>query len=222
MPTPVVYERLLQFPLFKGMGHADLTQIVAHTKFSFEKYDKDKRVIKAGEACHRLYFLTHGTLQVTTVSETGDYRLREVVNAPYTLQQECLFGMPQRFRSTFTALTPVNFIVLDKKEVTTLFNDFFVFRLNALSIISSALQMERMAVWNDNPASLRQHIVDFMKRRCEIPTGEKTFHILMSQLALYVNDSRLDVSRELNRMQQEGLVSLSRGQIRVPDIGRLV
>jgi hypothetical protein len=50
------------------------------------------------------------------------------------------------------------------------------------------------------------------------PTGQKSFHILMTRLADEVGDSRLDVSRALNQMQYDGLVVLHRGRIEVPQI----
>ena len=44
----------------------------------------------------------------------------------------------------------------------------------------------------------------------------------MNQIALEVNDSRLDVSRVLNKMQEEGLIHLYRGRIGIPSLERLI
>ena len=41
-------------------------------------------------------------------------------------------------------------------------------------------------------------------------------------LAEEVNTSRLEVSRELNKMQEEGLVTLARGRITIPFLERFV
>jgi len=46
--------------------------------------------------------------------------------------------------------------------------------------------------------------------------------ILMTRLAMEVNDSRLNVSRALNAMQQRGLLRLHRGRIEVPSLERLL
>lgn len=214
------FERLLQFPLFQGMSQAELVQVVAHTKFNFVKYERAKRVIKTGEACHHFHFLTHGALQLTTAYGHG-ICVCEQVEAPSILQPECLFGLPQRFRSTFIALTPVNFITLDKKEVLHLCETFRVFQLNLLNMISAQSQRLLLSPTLSHPQTLRDHIVRYLVTHCQMPTGEKVFHILMNQLALEVNDSRTDVSRELNRMQTDGLICLSRGKIKIPAIERL-
>ena len=44
----------------------------------------------------------------------------------------------------------------------------------------------------------------------------------MTQLAVEVGDSRLDVSRALNHMQSQGLMALYRGRIEIPQMERLL
>ena len=57
----------------------------------------------------------------------------------------------------------------------------------------------------------------FFSERCITPHGDKTFRIKMTRLAEEMGDSRLDVSRALNNMQQRGLIILHRGKIIIPD-----
>jgi len=44
----------------------------------------------------------------------------------------------------------------------------------------------------------------------------------MNRLALELNDSRLNVSRALNRLQSKGLLSLHRGKIEIPLLEHLL
>ena len=44
----------------------------------------------------------------------------------------------------------------------------------------------------------------------------------MNQLADDLNDSRLDISRALNQMQSNGLLTLHRGRIEIPMLEKLV
>jgi hypothetical protein len=48
------------------------------------------------------------------------------------------------------------------------------------------------------------------------------YHILRTDLASEVADIRLNTSRELVKMQQEGLLKLSRGKIIIPQIEKLI
>ena len=112
-----IYDRLLQFPLFQGMSHNELMQVVAHTKIGFTKSAAGKRIVREGDTCTHLFFLISGTLTAETTADDGSYTVVEQLSAPYILQPERLFGIQQRYTSSFTAATPCHFITIDKQEV---------------------------------------------------------------------------------------------------------
>lgn len=222
MPALQLYDKLLQFPLFQGMGRGDLMQVVARTRFDFVKIAAGKRLVREGEPCDRLYFLVNGTLKAETAADDRSYTFVEELSAPYAIQTECLFGLSQRFRSTCHALTDINLIVIDKREVINLSDSFIVFRINLVNLFATSTQRQLGRPWARTPRDLRGLIVRFLLTRCQRPAGPKTVYILMDRLAIEVNDSRLNVSRALNAMQAEGLISLSRGCITIPAIERLL
>ena len=78
------------------------------------------------------------------------------------------------------------------------------------------------AQWRRSPQSLQERVVRFFFLHTLYPEGPKTFHILMERLAEEVNDSRLNVSRVLNRLQTMGLLELHRGRIEIPQVERLL
>ena len=217
-----IYDRLLQFTLFQGMSHADLMQVAGHTKFGFLKLTAGKRLVKEGDACSQLIFLTSGMLTVETQSVDHGCRVIEQVSAPYIVQPYHLFGISQRYTSTFKTLTDCNLISLDKQEVLLLLETQLVFRLNMLNIMATESQRLRLQQWRQAPRTLRERITRFLFSRCIYPAGPKTFFILMNQMAADLNDSRLDISRALNDMQAEGLLTLHRGRIEIPMLERLL
>ena len=75
-----IYDKLLQFTLFQGMSHADLMEVVGHTKFGFSKRPEGQRIVKDGDVCDHLIFLTAGSLSVETVSDDHTCRVCETVN----------------------------------------------------------------------------------------------------------------------------------------------
>lgn len=217
-----IYDQLLQFPLFQGMSHDDLEIVAGHTRLGFAKYTAGKLIARDGDACTQLFFLINGSVKVETASEGHDYWVVEQMSAPYILQQECVFGYHQRYTSTFTAMTDTNFIVIDKEEIIRLSEDFLVFRLNILNAFATQAQKLRRHFWRREPESLRERIVRFFVIHSIYPAGIKEFHILMTRLAEELNDSRLNVSRVLNQLEREGLITLSRGCIVIPQLERLL
>ena len=217
-----IYDRLLQFPLFQGMSRDDLEIVAGHTRFGFLKMTAGRQVIHAGEPCTHLYFLINGSLKVESFSDDGRYSVVEQMSSPYILQQESIFGYYQRYTHNFYALTDVNFLMLDKEEVVRLSEDFLVFRLNLMNHLATQAQKRIQAQWRRSPQSLQERVVRFFFLHTLYPAGPKTFHILMERLAEEVNDSRLNVSRVLNRLQTMGLLELHRGRIEIPQVERLL
>lgn len=217
-----IYDRLLQFTLFQGMSHADLMQVAGHTKFSFSKLAAGKRLVRDGDACTHLVFVTSGTLRTETVSDDKSCRVVEKISAPYMLQPERIFGITQRYTTTVTADAPCSIISIDKQEVMLLLETQLVFRLNMLNLMATETQRLHHYAWRTAPRTLRERITRFLFSRCLYPAGAKTYYILMQQMANELNDSRLDISRELNNMQADGLLTLHRGRIEIPMLERLL
>jgi len=222
MPVLKIFDQLLQFPLFQGMSRDDLEIIAGHIRFGFVKVAAGRQVVAAGDACQLLYFLINGSVKAETSSEDYGYTVTEQFSAPYILQQEAIFGYYQRYTHTYTTLSDTNFLTIEKEEVLRLLEDFLVFRLNLVNFFATQTQKQARLLWQRSPQDLRGRVVRFLTSHCLYPAGQKVFSILMEQLALELNDSRLNVSRVLNQLQHEELVELHRGKIIVPQLERLL
>ena len=216
------YDQLLRFQLFQGLSRTELLQLAGQTKFGFTKMAAGKQVIREGDACQQLWFLVSGSLLLTTESDDHGYSLTEDITAPWLLQPEVLFGASPRYTCSVKTLSDAHFITLTKDEVMRLLDDFLIFRLNFINLLSTQSQRRQHRSWRRQPLSLRDRIIAFLLDRSTYPAGHKTVRILMTRLAQEVNDSRLDVSHELNKMQDEQLLTLHRGRIEIPSLGHLL
>lgn len=217
-----LYDQLLQFPLFLGMSRDDITDIVGHTRFEFLKDAPHRLIIAEGSACTHLYFLLSGSVSVETHSDDGTYSITEQLAAPVILQPEAVFGYQQRYTHTYKSLSQVALLRIERSEIVRLTQDFLIFRINLLNLLATHTQKLLHRPWRRAPQSLRERIVRFISDRCVYPAGAKTIHIRMTQLAAEVGDSRLDVSRALNSLQDDDLLRLHRGIIEVPQLERLI
>ena len=53
------------------------------------------------------------------------------------------------------------------------------------------------------------------------PEGKKIFKIKMEDLASLIDETRINVSKVLNDLQEQGLVQLSRKEISIPALEKL-
>lgn len=122
-----IFEKLLELPLFQGMSHNDLNQVVAHTKFGFLKIARNKAVVSEGDTCHHIYFLTSGSVKVESRADDGCYSFTEKMTAPDVIQPERLFGLTQRYTKSFTALEECSILRIDKQQVLRLIAEQEIF-----------------------------------------------------------------------------------------------
>ncbi len=213
-----LYDQLLQFPLFQGMSRDDLELVAGHTRFGFAKYDSQQAVVGEGDSCQQLYLLLSGTLRCETSADDHSYTIVETLQPPFMLQPEAIIGYWQRYTHSFQCVGECSFMTIGKDELMRLSTQFLVFRLNLLNIFATMAQRQSREPWRRCPKNLTERIIRWFCQHCIYPAGPKTFRVLMTQLALEVGDSRLDVSRALNDLQRKGLLQLHRGRIVVPQL----
>lgn len=210
------YEQLLRLHLFQGVGRADLAQIVGHSKIGFETFKQGEVIANADSGYDNMKFITNGTASVIATAKDASYSITEYISAPYTIQPEKMFGLSQTFSRTFVAATLCNIMTMSKEEILKLTDEILIFRLNLLNTYTTMIQKQDNQLWQMQPLQLEKRIAQWIISRCLTATGQKTIKIKMKTLAQELNDSRLDISKALNRMQQKGLILLSRGKIYIP------
>lgn len=216
------FETLLELPLFQGMGRSEVITIMNEGPLKTYTVAAGKPVIQQDKACQSLIFILKGTLKITTEAEHHIFSISERIQAPSVIQPEALFGIYPHYQSTFLAQTEVALINVPKKQVLDILNRYDVFRLNLFNYFSTVLFKRQRHVWNiRNDETLEQRIVRFIMQHIQYPAGEKTLHIKMIDLADILNDTRINVSNSLNKMQKEGKLILKRKEIIIPNIEKL-
>ena len=133
-----------------------------------------------------------------------------------------MFGMNTDYVATYTALDEVHSINISKSFVMNELAQYEIFRLNYINIISNRAQTLQRRLWCTNEGDLQNRIVHFISNLAERPSGKKSLKIKMEELARIVNDTRLNVSKVLNALQDKDLVELHRGEIVVHRLENLL
>lgn len=203
------------------MSKSELTQVIGQTKLRFHKFLKGRKIRMENEPCDQLMFLISGEVNMVTFADDRSYSVEEHFVPPYTLEMERFFGLTQRYTHNYVARTTCNFISIDKNDVLKLTDDFIIFRMNLINILSTCAQKRQRTPWRFRGATTRQHIIRFFEERCSKPAGHKTVRIKLAQLAAELRENRLKVSQEMNIMKNKHLLSFSRGIIDIPSFEAL-
>ena len=216
-----LYDSLQSLPLFQGLTSDNLLQIIGQTKFTFRKIAAGDIIKKEGEQCNRLALIVNGQAKSIAYADDHGYSIEENVAAPYTLQPECMFGLQLHYTRTFIATTTCDIVEIDKDDLMRISDEFIIFRMNLVNYISALSQKTTRKLWHPIPADAHDRIVHFIKTHCSSPTGPKTMRIKMTRLAQETGLGRRAVSEILNTMQDENLLTFSRGIIEINHIEAL-
>lgn len=217
-----MYESLLRLPYFQGMSKDELTQILDKVKLDFISTTNGESIVRQGEKCNRFIILLKGFFTAETLSEDGSYKLTELIEAPYALEPYSLFGRSTDYKRGYTAKGEGSILGIDKSYFYSDFMKRNIFTINLLNLICHKTQLLSRITWEDAPECIEGKIARFIAQRSETLSGQKHLTIRMEQLASQLHETRINISRALNSLQQKGLVELSRKEINIPSFEKLL
>ena len=217
-----MYDNLLLLPLFQGLSKNDFTTILEKVRFHFLTYQEGETFIRQGETCQQLCFLLNGKAVARTTVEEPTYILSETIDAPTIIEPQSLFGMQPKYTATYQAQTQVKVLTIDKSYIFSELNKHEIFQLNFLNILSNRAQTANQKLWNAYVGSLNEKVIQFIALRSQNPIGgEKMLKITMEDWANLIDETRINLSRLLNELQDKGLIQLKRREFFIPDFEKL-
>ncbi len=216
-----MFDTLLQLPLFQGLPYEDFTNIVEKVKLHFHKFQRGGTIVRANEPCDRLVFVLNGEAAASTTFLGGTYEFMENIAAPYLIEPQSLFGLKTVFVSTYTANCDTHTVSIAKPFLLNELFGYEIFRLNYVNMVSSRAQTLYNRLWSGVADGTEARIGQFILQHAERPGGEKQLKIKMEDLARLISETRQNVSRALNNMQEKGTIELRRGIIIAHDAALL-
>lgn len=207
---------LLSLPLFLGMNKGELESVSENLRLTASVVKKGTVIAEEGKECRDIIIVVEGRVACKTESDDHSYSVTEKINAPILVQPERIFGLTQRYSSTFTTLTACTIMVIAKQNVVKLMEMSSTFRINFLNIVTTQSQKYNRQLWHQWPADIEQRIVRFIKNHCLYPAGEKRIDIQMNTMARELGCSRLEVSQALHSLEEKETLIIHRAHIIVP------
>ena len=213
------YALLTRLPLLQGISSTDLLGWEDALRLDLDVFPASNLpLIRQGEPCSQLIFLVEGELQREHRSADNRFTTRSYLRGPAIIEVDRLFGLKPTYEYTYRIQTEVKMLSIRKGLVGSHLMKSEVFRLNLLNTLSAIAQKKAAAllpVQLNNVEERLRHFVGTLFQDCE---GEVEFFIMMNDIARYIGDSRLIVSKLLNRLHEERSIRLGRGHFTIYDI----
>ncbi len=213
-----MYETLLQLPLFRGMSTDELSDVLKKVPFEFKTINAGETFIEEGSICSSFVLLISGSITATKSGTTEPFKLIETINAPFLIEPYSLFGAVNKNTHSYAAKTSANLFIIEKIHMYSELKKYDIFRMNLLNILSKKVQDMQASRWCITSSSLRDRIIMLIRNLSETHIGERHLKIRMETLAKILGETRLNISKELNRLETDGLFILKRSEIVIPSL----
>lgn len=214
-----MYTQLTQLPLLQGMNATEVAQIQKQA-FIYTT-GSNVAVCSQSDLCNKLIFLLKGCVMRHTLSQNKDFEFEETLSAPCVIEPESLYGLHCVFTSDYITTESSTIMTLTKPELAKLFTRNDIFRMNYLNLLSANIQHQHNVQIHPYTSCIATRMIGFINTLSSVSHGSKTLRIKMDDLAVYMNETRLNVSRLLNKWADLNLITLQRKEIHVPRLENL-
>lgn len=218
-----MYQRMLLQPLFSGLTTDELTHILALVHLDFQSHPKGEYIVNEGDRCSKLLYVLNGDFVAERYSEGEIFQVREYLTAPYILEPENIFGMQQRYNCSYLCETDCDTFSVSKDEFIKVMLNLQIVKFNLLNMLSAHIQRLTSIIRSPEGNTVEIKMKRFIRCNCITCKGRKEFKIKMTELADYIQETRLNVSGVLKKWNDAGLIQQpGRGTIIVPEVNALL
>lgn len=210
----------LQTALFQNISDVELHKILNCARAVTKEYRAGEYIFEQDEKPSRLFLLLKGRIYITKDFVSGKRDVLYLVEEGNVFGEMFLFGNKERYWYNAVAVTDVIVLSLPwdffyhfcsnacehHKQLTQNMLEIVTERnlqiTKKLHIVSTASLRERIAIWLLDASEDRNYVELKMNREV---------------LADFLGVTRPSLSRELMRMQKDGLIEVSKKQIKILD-----
>jgi CRP-like cAMP-binding protein len=210
-----MFDLLMCLPLFRGVSHERISEVVGTAKFHFLKYPEGEYIVKAGEPCTHIKFIISGSVRMTISNADGRFAVSQTLVAPDVISPDFLFGHATDYPSTAVALEPVSILQIAKNDYLKILSSDPVFMYNILNMLSMNAQKSVTGVLALTNGSVEERIAFWIISLTQ-PSG-KNITLTCRQRNLY---SMFGVPRQsflaaLESLKQRGIIDYNPNEVNI-------
>lgn len=206
---------MFTIPLFRNFTSELQKEVLDKLEYRIDQYPKGEVIIQQGTVCNYLHVLLEGKLLVDVLDVSGNLVRVETIRAPRTFATPHIFAQRNIFPATFTVDEDVTLLRATKDSVFKLMNSIPLFLSNFLCVSTSCNKctMTRLRVLSFR--GIRNRFIYYLFNSAEDGSDTVQVEHNQAQLAEYLGVSRPALAKEIGKLVHEGLISISRGEVKI-------
>lgn len=217
--------KLKNSPLFAGMSERDIAHCLACSGSELTAYAKDELIFRQQDEPKNLLVLVDGTVVVCNDSSSGKRSIIATLDQPGELFGEVFVFLNRgEFDHYAQAATDAQVLRMPKEFFYHTCGDNCGYHTqlisNMLAILAQKAYYLNQKLQILSHSTLRQKIAAILLQNAA-PDGRVALSLNREELADFLNTARPSLSRELMKMQQDGLIKTEKKNIFITDFAAM-
>jgi CRP/FNR family transcriptional regulator, cyclic AMP receptor protein len=227
MPTgndPALLSVLRRVPLFSGLTEPEFSFLTA--RLVQRKFQAGEIVFTEGDACAGLYVVQTGNVRIFKSSAGGREQVLTIDGPGNSIAELPVFD-GGNYPASAQAITDCNLFFFSRQDFHALCLQYPEVALKVLRIVGARLRRLVGIIEELSFTTVRHRLIALMVRLAKaegVRNGDSvtvTLPMNNSELAAQIGTVRELVSRNLSRLQAEGLIAVDSRTLEIPSLKRL-
>ena len=211
-----MFDRLMELPLFRGVGRDAMERTVGAAKFHFLKYMPGEVIIRAGQPCTDLAFIISGTVRINIDNADERFSISSSLAAPDAIAPDFLLGKVTNYPCTVVAQDTVSMLLIPKADFINLLMNEKVFLFNYLNFLSMNAQKSVEGILAVSTGSLAERITFWISALTQQRSYDIHLDCRRADLSSLFGVTRNQIAATLEVMREDGLIEYTPTRIIVP------
>ena len=205
-------------PLFRGLSDDEIENLTCSVNFRVRFYHSGAVVALAGEEIMSLIIVLSGSVRGEMSDLAGRTMKIEDINPPQALAAAVLFGAAAKYPVTVTANTDSELLIINKSDYLAMMagdrrilSNYLTFICNKAQFLSGRLRFHSFH-------TIKGKFANYLTSLPGASSGRVVIDRSQQELSDYFGVTRPSLSRVIGEMQEEGLISVERREVRLLDI----
>lgn len=215
-------EFLTKCILFRNLRPENIDALLRFLEYKIETYTKNSLIAQEGDYCDSIGVVISGTVELQTIYPSGKVSTLTQLHEGNTFGEAILFASYSEYPQSVTSVTKSEILFIKKTEVVHMLTHHPIVLENFLTLMSNKLIMLNRKVKILSLDTIRQKICNYLIKEYKIQ-GNLKIRVKLSRkhMAEHMAVQRPSLSRELIKMEQEGLIEYDKDSITILDLDLL-
>ena len=212
-----MYEILMGLPIFQGVSHAKISELIEKIKFHFLKYTDGETIVDVDEPCTNLKFLISGSVRLETLNLNRRIKVLQTLNAPNIIGAEYLFGKRTSYPYSVKAHPVAGLMQVEKDDFLKILKSDIVFLFNTLNYLSRNSQTPTEAVLSLTSGSVAERVAFWIGSLTYRGSSEIVVESKQKDMYTMLGIQRSAYINTLEELRDKGVLDFTSGAVYIND-----